>query len=195
MEETQRWTFAFLVVSSWMVVAVTALSSSPSSTTTSVTSLGLDALRHLVLDAARSDEASSLDLSGILWLEHVNLVVGSKTLAEHFYKEFLGLTRDPNASFHVNLGLQQFHLAETGDPAQRVTGSLGLVVPSVATIRQRIPAALETLAGTLFDIVDDDSEEYITLTCPWGNRLYLYDAAVDAHRQESVTDSPHKMVK
>jgi hypothetical protein len=35
--------------------------------------------------APSSSSSSSLDLGGILWLEHINLVVGSKELAEYFY--------------------------------------------------------------------------------------------------------------
>ena len=49
----------------------------------------------------------SLDLSGIVWLEHLNLVVGSMSLAEKFYVDFLGLTPDKDNAKHFNLGQQQ----------------------------------------------------------------------------------------
>ena len=73
-------------------------------------SLGADVLREIVMEAAEQDAANTLDVSGILWLEHINLVVGSRHLAERFYMDILGFTKDKSTSFHVNLGQQQFHL-------------------------------------------------------------------------------------
>ena len=37
----------------------------------------------------------SLDLGGILWLEHLNMRVGEPPLAEAFYCGFLGFVREP----------------------------------------------------------------------------------------------------
>lgn len=36
---------------------------------------------------------------------------GDRAQAVAFYVDFLGLHPDPSASFHVNLGAQQFHLS------------------------------------------------------------------------------------
>ena len=184
------------IVLACLLVTITSFSMPVRSSSSSSTTLGATQLQQLVLDAASFDQTQSLDLHGILWLEHMNLVVGSKELAEHFYQDILGFTRDPTASFHVNLGQQQFHLSATGDPAQKVSGSIGLVVPSLATVRERAAAAAaaEKLAGTEFAVLSDH-EECMTMTCPWGNRLHLYDAAVDAQQQKPVSDSPMKMVK
>ena len=66
-------------------------------------SLGGQTLRNVVLEAAEHDVSTTLDVKGILWTEHINLVVGSKELAEYFYLNFLGFTRDAGKSFHVNL--------------------------------------------------------------------------------------------
>jgi hypothetical protein len=84
----------------------------PSSTTTvnraapSAERCSLDgsALRQVVTQAARLDQASSVDLTGLVWMEHVNLVFGNAALAEDIYIEVLGCTRDADKSFHVNLG-------------------------------------------------------------------------------------------
>ena len=99
-----------------------ALSMSPSKMTTATVqnSIGGPALRKAVLEASAADVSSaatsSLDINGIMWMEHINLVVSSRPIAEKFYMDFLGFTKDKSPSFHVNLGQQQLHLAENGDP-------------------------------------------------------------------------------
>jgi catechol-2,3-dioxygenase len=171
--------------------ATTAYALAGTSATNSIKSLstGGKNLRNLVVEAAERDERETLDLKGIMFTEHINLVVGSKDLAAYFYLEFLGFTKDAGTSFHVNLGQQQFHLAEGN--AQRIAGSIGLVVPTLDTVRLRIPAALEQLKSTQFSLESDD-ENCITLTCPWGNTIHLY--GVDNDRVESSVDSSLKMV-
>lgn len=153
-------------------------------------SLGGQAIRKVVLEAAEHDVSQSLDLKGILWTEHLNLIVGSKELAEYFYLSFLGFTRDAGKSFHVNLGQQQFHLAENGEPAQRIPGSIGLIVPSLDTLRDRIADAQEVLTDTQFAIELDDGE-CITLTCPWGNSFHVY--SVDNYELTPTLSTPRKM--
>lgn len=169
---------------------ITTNSLSMSTCTPTNLSLGGGVLRDLVLEAAGHDVSTTLDLSGILWTEHVNLVVGSKELAEYFYLDFIGFTRDAGKSFHVNLGQQQFHLAENGEPAQRIAGSIGLVVPSLDTLRDRIAAAQEVLKDTLFKI-ESDTSDCITLTCPWGNRIHVYSVQDDT--LTSTLSTPRKM--
>ena len=175
--------------------------STPEAKTTMSKSLGAVALKELVLQAAEQDiAASSLDLNGIVWLEHINLVVGSRPLAERFYLDLLGCTKDKSASFHVNLGQQQFHLAENGEPAQRVTGSIGLVVPQLATVRTRLEQALlheqDDWKNTELRILEDDTvNNCMTIICPWGNTMHLYDAQAEVESLQPTSDSPHKMVK
>lgn len=141
-------------------------------------SLGGGQLRNMVFEAARFDESQTLDVDGILWTEHINLVVGSKELAEYFYIDVLGCTRDGGKSFHVNLGQQQFHLAENGEPPQRITGSIGLTVPNLKTVKERIKDAVEVLRDTQFKILND-SPECLTVRCPWGNCMHLYSVQDD----------------
>ncbi|CAB9510933.1 expressed unknown protein [Seminavis robusta] len=165
---------------------------------TVMNSLGADALKELVQEAAVQDTASTLDVTGILWLEHINLVVGSRPLAERFYLDILGFSKDKSKSFHVNLGQQQFHLAETGDPAQKVTGSIGLVVPSIDTVKQRLQEALagDEFKDTLLamDSTTKSDDTTLSITCPWGNRLHLYDATQEQATLQPTSDSPRKMV-
>ena len=173
-----------------------------------LTTLGASTLRNLVQTAATQDEESTLDLKGIAWLEHINLIVGSKPLARRFYLDILGLSADQSPSFHCNLGQQQFHLAEeNAAAAQRVTGSIGLTVPNLASLRLRVKAALQndsdiwknTQLAITEDNVDHDGG-FMSITCPWGNCLHLYDLQANEQQQQQqrITTarlaSTHKMV-
>ena len=133
-------------------------------------------------------------MTGIVWLEHLNLVVGNMDVAMKFYVDFLGFSRDSNPK-HVNIGQQQFHLAATDEPAQRITGSIGLTVPSLQNIKDRIERAQSDLEGTLF-AVNYESDKVMTISCPWGNEFHLYDISVDDDYSLSIeaANSPQKMV-
>eukprot|EP00956_Cyclotella_meneghiniana_P022274 scaffold41892_cov79-Cyclotella_meneghiniana.AAC.3 len=161
-----------------------------SSVSTDTLSIGPDHLRTIVQDASRQE---GCDANGIVWLEHLNLVVGDMEMAKQFYVEFLGLTIDTNVK-HFNLGQQQFHLAANGDPPQQITGSICLTVPSLSNIQQRTQSARDALSGTLFSI-NERHPKMMSVTCPWGNTFHLYDISIDDDNK--VIDqhpSPHKMV-
>jgi len=174
-----------------VLVSLTTVTALSMKTCTSTNlSMGGKVLRDVVLEAAEHDVSQTLDVKGILWTEHINLVVGSKELAEYFYLNFLGFTRDAGKSFHVNLGQQQFHLAENGEPAQRIAGSIGLVVPSLDTLRDRIAEAEKVLKDTQFS-VESNKSDCITLTCPWGNRIHVYSVENDC--LTLTLNTPRKM--
>jgi len=151
-------------------------------------------LAAVVRRAAVQDD--DLDVGGICWLEHINMVCGSRHLALAFYSDLLGFNLDAqdqgrSASFHVNLGRQQLHLG-AGDaigPAQRLSGSLGLAVPSLNTIRKRLPAATAALDGTSFAVLGD-SPEVLTLCCPWGNVIHAFEVGAPTPMPEG-TPSVH----
>jgi len=130
-------------------------------------------LRHLVSDPLSLDD--SFDVPGVLWLEHLNLLVGRRELAVAFYVDFLGCVAEPGSSFHLNLGSQQFHLAEAAeDKVNRLTGAVGLAVPSLDAIRGRSERAQAALAGTRFDFADHG--DALAVVCPWGNSFVCHDA-------------------
>jgi len=167
------------LISAGMSLSSTTFTTTSSGGSQKTTILQGKDLKEVVLSATqKSDENQWLDLNGIMWLEHINLVVGNKGMAEQFYYDYLGLSRDKGGSFHANLGQQQFHLAENGEPPQRVTGSIGLCVPSLDTIRDRTAEAMTSFSDSKFQVLDD-TEECLTVTCPWGNRLHLYDIKHD----------------
>ena len=190
-----------LLFLSYTASALSMSKATTGATASTVTSLGGQTLRTIVTRAAETNVQTSLDLSGIFWLEHINLVIGSKELASFFYLDVLGLTKDSGGSFHCNLGQQQFHLAETGDPAQRVTGSVGLVFPNLDTVRERVQAAASEqnlLKQTQFRVLDNQPD-CLTLSCPWGNQFHCYSVEHDGDTTDvdttSTSDSTQKMVK
>lgn len=182
-------------------------------------------MRDVVLEASTRDVASTLDLHGIAWLEHINLIVGghddsgnensekAKHQAEYFYLHILGCTRDAGKSFHVNLGQQQFHLATTKakkdeeETAQVIAGSIGLAVPSLNALRQRLQEALmassssssaeaKVLQDTQFAVLDD-TETMVTVQGPWGNRFHCYQVDDDYYngggpQKQAALEKPQK---
>jgi len=91
---------------------------------------------------------------------------------------------------------RKFHIAANEEPPQRVTGSIGLAVPSLQRIRERVGNAQLELEGTQFSIVNDDKVAIMTITCPWGNTFHLYDISIDEQHPVDLTgESSQKMVK
>ena len=67
------------------------------------------------------DDVDSLDLRGIVWLEHVNLLVGCRAHADAFLVDFVGFAPDAVKANHFNLGRQQLHVdLSRGDFDQRL---------------------------------------------------------------------------
>jgi hypothetical protein len=112
------------------------------------------------------------DVGNIVHLEHVNVRQPDQRLATLFYVSGLGLTRDPYMmvgvdNMWVNIGRSQFHLP-TGSP-QRVRGTIGLVMPDLHALKERLRDLPPMLAGTQFEFVEH--EGFVAATCPWGNRF------------------------
>jgi hypothetical protein len=112
------------------------------------------------------------DVGNIVEFGHVNVRVPDQRLATLFYVMGLGLTRDPYLvvgidNMWVNAGRCQFHLP-TGAP-QVLRGTIGLVLPDLAALRERLAAVAPRLDGTSF--AWREAGDAIEVTCPWGNRL------------------------
>ena len=117
------------------------------------------------------------DVGNIVLLEHVNLQVPDQSLAILFYIVGLVLTRDPYfntglRNMWANAGEQQFHLPTR--PAQVICGHIGIVVPELETLNERLASVEEGLAGTKFcwSVMPD----HVAVTCPWGNSFRCYAA-------------------
>lgn len=112
------------------------------------------------------------DLGNIVGLEHVNLRVADQRLATLLFVTGLGLTRDPFlvtgvVNMWINVGRSQLHLP-TGE-AQVLRGRIGLVLPDLAALAERLEAVRPHLADTGFSF--KAGRGHIDVTCPWGNRF------------------------
>ena len=120
------------------------------------------------------------DLGNSIHLEHVNVQVPDQRLATLFYVSGLGLTRDPylmtsDDNMWINVGRSQFHLP-TGE-AQVLRGHTGLVISGRKALLGRLAAVAPRLAGTKFSYREHN--DYVEVTCPWGNRLRCYEPDAD----------------
>lgn len=121
-------------------------------------------------------DRSAEDLGNLVGLEHVNVTVPDQRLATLFYITGLGLTRDPYlvtgvVNMWVNVGRSQFHLP-IGDP-QVMRGRVGLVLPNLDQLVQRLETVRKDLKGTRFGYKagNGKSNRHVDVTCPWGNRF------------------------
>eukprot|EP01043_Picozoa_sp_COSAG02_P022142 COSAG02_NODE_1142_length_14267_cov_4.941700_7_plen_340_part_00 len=126
-----------------------------------------------------SAEDQDLELPGVCWLEHINIVVGERALAEEFYFKALGCTLDANGR-DANIGQQQFHInnggTEDGDVPQVVGGCIGLAMPALDSLRARLAAteAAGKLSETRF--AWQDCGDFVKAICPWGNTFLVWDS-------------------
>ena len=67
----------------------------------------------------------------------------------------------------VNIGYQQFHLPTR--PKQKIPGTIGLVVPSLADLNTRLENIAPYLEETAFKFESGVTE--LEITCPWGNQF------------------------
>ena len=98
-------------------------------------------------------DRTAQDLANIVALEHVNVTIPDQRPATAFYIAGMGFTRDPYIqvgleNMWVNIGRSQCHLP-TGEP-QRVRGTIGVVVPDLNELAQRLTKVTPWLKGTQF---------------------------------------------
>jgi hypothetical protein len=117
-------------------------------------------------------DRTTQDLGNIAALEHVNVTIPDQRPATAFYLAGMGFTRDPYImvgldNMWVNIGRSQCHLP-TGNP-QRLRGTIGIVVPDLGQLAQRLKKVAPLLAGTQFGF--QAHADRVEATCPWGNRF------------------------
>jgi hypothetical protein len=118
------------------------------------------------------------DVGNIVHLEHINVTQPDQRLATLFYVAGLGGTRDPYLmvgldNMWVNLGRSQVHLPTR--EAQRLRGTIGLVVPDLALLWKRLERVAPGLQGTQFRF--EEGEGSVLAVCPWGNRYRCHAPA------------------
>ncbi|MEQ8397418.1 hypothetical protein [Thalassobaculum sp.] len=114
------------------------------------------------------------DVGNIVHLEHVNLLIPDQRLATLFYVVGLGLTRDPYlmvgvTNMWVNIGRSQMHLPSRQPVAQRMCGTIGLILPDLDRAERSLASVRTDLSGTAFGFKRHDGA--LEVTCPWGNRF------------------------
>jgi hypothetical protein len=124
----------------------------------------------------KSYDRSKQDVGNILMMEHVNVTIPDQQMAQKFYVAGLGLTRDPYMmvgpeNMWVNVGQQQFHLP-TRDTEQVLRGTVGIVMPDLEALKQRLVALRPLMEGTAFTCAAEDG--YVSATCPWGNHIRVH---------------------
>lgn len=120
-------------------------------------------------------EYADEDVGNIVLMEHVNVQVPDQSVAMMFYIMGMGFTRDPYLNIGLgnmwaNVGEQQFHLPTR--PAQVIQGHIGVVVPDLTALQERLASVEKGLAGTKFRWSAEAN--HIAVTCPWGNRFQCY---------------------
>lgn len=126
------------------------------------------------------------DIGNIVEFGHINLRVPDQQQAVLFYVTGLGLTRDPYLvtgvdNAWINVGTCQFHLPVGA--AQVLRGTVGLVMPDLDALIERLARIGPRLAGTQFGF--HRSGLQVDVTCPWGNHLRVH--APDAGRFGRMT--------
>ena len=125
-------------------------------------------------------DRSREDVSNIVHLEHVNVTQPDQKLATLFYVAGLGFTRDPFImvglnNMWINIGRSQMHLPT--NRAQCLRGTIGLVVPDLAQLVQRLEKVAPDLGGTAFAFHRE--KDLVRVSCPWGNRFRLHAPAAE----------------
>ncbi len=123
----------------------------------------------------RQHDRAARDVGNILAMEHVNVTVPDQSLATFFYVNLLGFTRDAYMEWGpfnvwVNVGRQQFHLPTA--KAQVVRGHIGVVVPNLANLNNRLERMSKRLGET--DFTFKVRAAHTDVTCPWGNRIRCF---------------------
>lgn len=135
----------------------------------------------------------SQDLGNLVHLEHLNLEVPDRELADIFYAEGLGLTRDSAMQGHprvtwYNIGRQQFHVA-IGNKSQRTPLPVKLVLPDHSSLLDRLKSTANKLDKTDFAFDQTDSGR-VTVTDPWGQVYVVQAPSDDSNLDAGIQDIP-----
>lgn len=121
------------------------------------------------------------EVGAAVHLEHVNFTIADQQMATTFFMSGLGLTRDPykrcdETNMGVNVGMQQFHLPCSDAPTPSFPGEIGLLIPDLAGVRERLTRLDDAghFAGTPFALSGDG--DCLEVTSPFGVQLRLHAA-------------------
>lgn len=137
----------------------------------------------------KQHDRTTQDVGNIVHFEHFNVIHNDQRLATLFYVVGLGGTRDPYLfvgldNMWVNFGRTQAHLPSRGPnpKPERLRGTIGLVVPSLAELKARLERVAPELEGSKFSWQEKDG--VVDTTCPWGNRIRCHAPSPEFGRTE-----------
>lgn len=137
----------------------------------------------------KQHDRTTQDVGNIVHFEHFNVIHNDQRLATLFYVVGLGGTRDPYLfvgldNMWVNFGRTQAHLPSRGPnpKPERLRGTIGLVVPSLAELKARLERVAPELKGSKFSWQEKDG--VVDTTCPWGNRIRCHAPSPEFGRTE-----------
>jgi hypothetical protein len=128
-------------------------------------------------------------VGNIVHLEHFNCCIDDQRLAVLFYVVGLGGTRDPYLftgfeNIWLNFGRTQVHMPSRAVPprAERLRGTAGFVVPSLADLAKRLEYAgkeMKRVVGDGRQFSYTVKEDCIEATDPWGTRVRCHAPAAE----------------
>jgi len=127
-------------------------------------------------------DRATQDVGNIVHLEHYNCCIDDQRLAILFYVVGLGATRDPYLfpgleNIWLNFGRTQVHMPSRAVPpkAERLRGTAGFVVPSLADLKKRLEHAGNEIKRILPERKTQfswkEKDGVIEATDPWGTRV------------------------
>ena len=133
-------------------------------------------------------DRAAQSVGNIVHLEHFNCCIDDQRLAVLFYVTGLGATRDPYIftgleNIWLNFGKTQVHMPSRAVPpkAERLRGTAGFVVPSLADLKKR----LEYAGSEMKRVVPERKTQFswqekdgaIEAVDPWGTRVRCHAPA------------------
>jgi hypothetical protein len=132
-------------------------------------------------------DRATQDVGNIVLLEHYNCCIDDQRLAVLFYVVGLGATRDPYLfpgmeNIWLNFGRTQVHMPSRAVPpkAERLRGTAGFVVPSLADLKKRLEHAgneMKRVVGDAREFSFTVKKDCIEATDPWGTRVRCHAPA------------------
>jgi len=127
-------------------------------------------------------DRATQDVGNIVHLEHYNCCIDDQRLAVLFYVVGLGATRDPYIfpgmeNIWLNFGRTQVHMPSRAVPpkAERLRGTAGFVVPSLADLAKRLDHAGKEMKRVIPERKThfewQEKHGVIEATDPWGTRV------------------------
>ncbi len=134
-----------------------------------------------------NDDRTHESGSNIVLHEHVNVTIPDQRTATLFYVSAPGVHPRPvpDGRGWRTCGSTSAAARCTCPPhrPQRLRGAIGLVVPDLTQLEQRLQRVAPELEGTRFGFANQGS--FVSVTCPWGNRFRCHRTGAEVRRSRA----------